>query len=42
MKWTRTINETHGVIHAIIDFGAGKPKPTAVSAYQAFTTDALR
>ncbi len=42
MKWTRTINGTHGIIRTIIDFGAGKPKPTAVSAYQAFTSDTLR
>ncbi|CAF1488253.1 unnamed protein product [Adineta ricciae] len=42
MKWTRTINGTHGVIDVIIDFSSGKPKPNAVSAYQARTADTLR
>ena len=42
MKWTRTINETHGIIDVIIDFSSGKPKPNAVSAYQARTADTLR
>ncbi|CAF1342356.1 unnamed protein product [Adineta steineri] len=38
MKWTRTMNGTHGFIHVTIDFSSGKPKPTTVSAYQARTT----
>ncbi|CAF4774177.1 unnamed protein product [Rotaria sp. Silwood1] len=42
MKWTRTMNGTHGIIHAIIDFSAGRPKPADVAAYQARTTDTLR
>ncbi|CAF3924773.1 unnamed protein product, partial [Adineta steineri] len=42
MKWTRTVNGTHGVIRAVIDFGAGQPKPTAVTAYQARTGDTLK
>jgi hypothetical protein len=42
MKWTRTVNGTHGVIRADIDFSSGQPKPTAVSAYQARTSDTLR
>jgi len=42
MIWTRTINGTHGIIHAVIDFSAGKPKPTAVSAYQVRTSDTLK
>jgi hypothetical protein len=42
MKWTRTTNGTHGIIHAIIDFSAGKPKAAAVSAYRARTSDTLR
>jgi hypothetical protein len=42
MKWTRTVNGTHGVIRVVIDFSAGKPKPTAVTAYQARTSDTLR
>ncbi|CAF4361045.1 unnamed protein product, partial [Adineta steineri] len=42
MKWTRTMNGTHGFIHVTIDFSSGKPKPTTVSAYQARTSDTLR
>ncbi|CAF0920128.1 unnamed protein product [Rotaria sordida] len=42
MKWTRNVNGTHGIIHAIVDFSAGRPKPTDVSAYQARTSDTLR
>ncbi len=42
MTWTRTINSTHGIIRAVIDFSDDKPNPTAVSAYQARTTDTLR
>lgn len=42
LKWTRTINQTHGVIRAVIDFGNGKPKPTLVTAYQARTNDNIR
>jgi hypothetical protein len=42
MKWTRTENETDGMIHVIIDFSDGKPKPTVVSAYRARTSDTLR
>ena len=42
MKWTKTMNGTHGIIRAVIDFSAGKSKPTAVSAYQARTSDTLR
>ncbi len=41
-KWTRTINGTHGIVRAIIDFDSGRPKPTAVAAYQARTSDSLR
>jgi len=42
MTWTRTENGTHGIIHAVIDFSDGKPKATAISAYQARTSDSLR
>lgn len=42
MTWTRTINGTHGIIHAIINFSDGKPKPSTVTAYQARTSDTLR
>jgi hypothetical protein len=42
MTWTRNVNGTHGIIHAVIDFGGGKPKPTVVSAYRARTSDTLR
>ncbi|CAF3243804.1 unnamed protein product [Rotaria sp. Silwood2] len=42
MKWTRTSNGTHGIIRLAIDFTDGKPKPTAVTAYQARTSDTLR
>ncbi|CAF3173165.1 unnamed protein product [Rotaria socialis] len=42
MKWTRTINGTLGIIHVVIDISGGKPQPTAVTAYQARTTDTLR
>jgi hypothetical protein len=42
MKWTRTVNATHGIIRAVIDFSSGKPKPTVVNAYQARTSDTLR
>ena len=42
MSWTRTINGTHGVIRAVIDFSSGQPKHSAVSAYQARTSDTLR
>jgi hypothetical protein len=42
MKWTRTVNGSHGIIRAVIDFSAGKPKPTVVSAYQVRTSDTLR
>jgi hypothetical protein len=36
------MNATHGFIRAVIDFSGGKPKPTAVTAYQARTSDTLR
>ncbi|CAF1221234.1 unnamed protein product [Rotaria magnacalcarata] len=36
-KWTRTINETHGQILAVVDFSSGQPKPINVTAYQART-----
>ena len=42
MTWTRIINQTHGVIRAVIDFSNGKPKPIAMAAYQARTNDNLR
>ncbi|UJR29021.1 hypothetical protein I4U23_010238 [Adineta vaga] len=42
MKWTRTVNETHGTIRATIDFSNGKPKASTVTAYQARTADKLR
>ncbi|CAF1212458.1 unnamed protein product [Rotaria sordida] len=42
MKWTRTVNGTHGIIHAVIDFSAGRPKPAIVTAYQARTRDTLK
>ena len=42
MTWTRTENGTHGIIRAVIDFSAGRPRPSAVSAYQARTSDTLR
>ena len=42
MTWTRTINATHGIIRAVVDFNAGKPKATTVSAYQVRTSDTLR
>jgi hypothetical protein len=41
-NWTRIINETHGIIRAVIDSTNGKPKPTSVTAYQAWTSDTLR
>jgi hypothetical protein len=36
------MNETHGIIRAVIDFSDGKPKPTIVTAYQARTSDTSR
>ncbi|CAF3942961.1 unnamed protein product [Rotaria sordida] len=42
MKWTRTVNGTHGIIHAVIDFSAGRPKPANVTVYQARTRDILK
>ncbi|CAF1556019.1 unnamed protein product [Rotaria sordida] len=42
MKWTRTVNGTHGIIHAVIDFSAGRLKPANVTAYQARTRDTLK
>ncbi|CAF1411980.1 unnamed protein product [Rotaria sordida] len=38
-KWERRLNQTHGKIRATIDFSAGKPKPTMVTAYHARTGD---
>lgn len=42
MTWDRTDNGTHGIIRVVIDFSGGKPKPTAIAAYKARTTDTLR
>ena len=42
MTWTRTENGTHGILRTVIDFSGGKPRPSAVSAYQARTSDTLR
>ena len=36
------MNETHGVIRAIVDFSVEKPKPTVVTGYEARTSDSLR
>lgn len=42
MTWTRTENGTHGILRAVIDFSAGRPRPGVVSAYQVRTSDTLR
>lgn len=42
MKWTRSINGTHGFIHAVVDLSNGQPQPTDITAYQARTSDSLR
>ncbi|CAF1026861.1 unnamed protein product [Adineta ricciae] len=39
MTWTRMTNATHGTIRAVVDFSNGKAKASAVTAYQARTSD---
>ncbi|CAF4947226.1 unnamed protein product [Rotaria sp. Silwood1] len=41
-KWTRSINETHGQILAIIDFSSGQPKPINATVYQARTVNGTK
>lgn len=37
IKWKRTINETHGQIHTVVDLSNGAPIPVAAKVYQAST-----
>ncbi|CAF1405893.1 unnamed protein product [Rotaria sp. Silwood1] len=41
-KWTRSINETHGQILAVIDFSTGQPKPINATVYQARTVNGTK